>query len=709
MSSLFPQHISAAAAIGSESGDIEAILSLISNRYIGNNPPLPYVYRTYSGSGFRQLADGRYDISLTQRLPHAGIGQYAYAFGLVWNDSPKTMELSVSCYGPTKLWLNGVPVYKSSIIEEVNHTVIKNVAAELKTGWNSLFLSFRRAPSGFGCLIGSARSKWAPLDVLSPFREREGQAGWIYSEAAPDDLYGERGIPDPEASELDSPASWHPRTSRWRETGEYVLAWSALRQPFPGTQAVRISGQGKELLALFVDGKCSWEGASDQLELELPLPCGVHTIVAVAAGLDEMKAVCGTAALEWSCPRQIRGYDGAWLFLGGFRRPPMQLAREQPELERVYADGPDRRYWRAGETDNWVRPYIESPVYGRWNYPAGVTLYGLLQTGRLIGRPDVADYARSHIRTCVDAYAYAAWSLERHGYASVNQQLMELNMLDDCGSIGSAMLESGLAAENEGCLHAADIIADYIMNRQERKEDGAFYREQKGYFMENTMWADDLYMCVPFLIRYAKFRRRPDCLEEAVRQFLLYRGYLYMPDSRLMSHVYDFKYLTPTYVPWGRGNGWTLFSLAELLTELAADHPAYASILSFYRELSQGVLEVQGKRGLWHQVLTDPDSYEETSCTAMFVYALARGVRLGLYPQPAAYGQAAERGWQALAGRAVDRQGNVHGVCQGSRYSFSADYYKHELPWRTNDTHGIGIVLLAGVEIAMLRNDKESR
>jgi rhamnogalacturonyl hydrolase YesR len=287
---------------------------------------------------------------------------------------------------------------------------------------------------------------------------------------------------------------------------------------------------------------------------------------------------------------------------------------------------------------------------------------------------------------------------------------MEMNMLDDCGSCGSAMLEAGLDAAIEIDWPAvADAIADYMMNRQERKEDGVFYRRQTGYFMENTMWADDLYMSVPFLVRYAKLRSRTDCVDEAVRQFALFRRYLFMPDVSLMSHVYDFKYDTPTYVPWGRGNGWVMFSLAELLTELPKSHASYGDVLSFYLDLSRGVADVQGENGLWHQVLTESDSYEETSCTAMFVYSFARGLRLDLFPQPEPFERAVERGWQALAARSIDNQGNVHGVCVGSRYSFSSDYYKHELPWSMNDTHGIGIVLLAGVETAKLQAARSNK
>ena len=40
--------------------------------------------------------------------------------------------------------------------------------------------------------------------------------------------------------------------------------------------------------------------------------------------------------------------------------------------------------------------------------------------------------------------------------------------------------------------------------------------------------------------------------------------------------------------------------------------------------------------------------------------------------------------------------------CRGSHYSFTSGYYKKELLPRINDTHGIGIVLLAGVELRNL-------
>ena len=46
-----------------------------------------------------------------------------------------------------------------------------------------------------------------------------------------------------------------------------------------------------------------------------------------------------------------------------------------------------------------------------------------------------------------------------------------------------------------------------------------------------------------------------------------------------------------------------------------------------------------------------------------------------------------------------------YGVCRGSGFSFSRAYYR-SLSWNFNDTHGIGIVMLAGVEYLRLSSDR---
>jgi rhamnogalacturonyl hydrolase YesR len=111
---------------------------------------------------------------------------------------------------------------------------------------------------------------------------------------------------------------------------------------------------------------------------------------------------------------------------------------------------------------------------------------------------------------------------------------------------------------------------------------------------------------------------------------------------------------------------------------------------------------------MWHQVLDMPSSYQETSCTAMFICALCRGIRYGWFEGGEAVYRtarvAAEKAWRALESRAIGKDGSVHGVCRGSEFAFNPRYYAEHLLPRLNDTHGIGIVLLAGVELLKIED-----
>ena len=74
-------------------------------------------------------------------------------------------------------------------------------------------------------------------------------------------------------------------------------------------------------------------------------------------------------------------------------------------------------------------------------------------------------------------------------------------------------------------------------------------------------------------------------------------------------------------------------------------------------------------------------------------------MRFGWLKNAEKYVKAIFKAWEAISKTSVDGMGNVYGVCRGSEFSFSPDYYKYELGWNLNDTHGTGIVMLAGIEV----------
>jgi rhamnogalacturonyl hydrolase YesR len=138
----------------------------------------------------------------------------------------------------------------------------------------------------------------------------------------------------------------------------------------------------------------------------------------------------------------------------------------------------------------------------------------------------------------------------------------------------------------------------------------------------------------------------------------------------------------------------------ELLNYLPADHPKRSMIISLLQRHIVGVSRYQDVSGLWHQLLDKPDSYLESSCTAMFTYSIARAVNEGWIDK--SYIAIAKNGWEGLSSR-VNANGEVDSICVGTGVrTFIRHYY--ERPAQLNDIHGLGPVLLAGIE--MIRAEK---
>lgn len=358
----------------------------------------------------------------------------------------------------------------------------------------------------------------------------------------------------------------------------------------------------------------------------------------------------------------------------------------------------ENTFWRLKYKDLWVRPYYGGGSYGCWNYPLGVVMYGLMRAAALLGDEKIASYTKGHIQRTIDTFDYAFFDKKTHGgAASLHNLLSSIDSLDDCGAFCAAVEEATLlyGVDSE---KICDFVADYIENTQPRNPDGSFSRQHQLHSFHNeTMWLDDMYMSVPFLVRRYKLTNDEKYLNDAINQFKQFKKWLYMEERNLMSHVYDLRHGIPTLVPWGRGNGWFIFSITELLAVMPQEHPDRAFLEEFFVTLSKGYLPHQSADGRWRQVIDDEEAYLETSCTAMFACSYMRGYRAGLLGEE--YKNAAVRAVESIVKNCVDEEGNLYGVCRGSEFAFSNDYYKYDLLPRDNDTHGIGIVLLSIYEV----------
>ncbi len=222
-----------------------------------------------------------------------------------------------------------------------------------------------------------------------------------------------------------------------------------------------------------------------------------------------------------------------------------------------------------------------------------------MSAGDYLKNAHMSEYVRDFIHLVIKAAPYAAYDRERYGFPGIHQQMLWLDALDDCGSFGSCMLEEYLSLTKEEKAgwqevpEIADRIGTYMMKEQVRCPDGAFKRR------DDTMWVDDMYMSVPFLVRYYRMTLRREILDEACRQLLLYRKYFELPveekqNAIILSHMYDLRQPQANRIPWSRGNGWVFFSLSELLMVLPGEHPQRGGAGGFLFRTVPGISAFSG-------------------------------------------------------------------------------------------------------------------
>ncbi len=696
-----------------EGTDPQAIISSLAYRYMGQNLKHGLYYRAYTNNGIVRTTDYRYLVDFNKIFPDSKDKECVWAFTKFYSAGKSSFGWDINCFGPMVVYVNGEVAYKSDIFKERYSETSTRVFMDVEEGWNDIRIQFKKTKAGFGGQFGTWIGKW-DMYTLMPTKERDGQEGFVFTELVPDDYVPEFEIGMSEKNfdkKLYPIINWSDDEMKKGQltrmfgtpNGQYAVGYTKVFADDINNTTHKFTLDTKGETVVYIDKKEVFKTKGGKETFEATLPLGTYDIyVKCICGGNDWGYTLECDTVEFENAARVKGTDDVWMYIGTFVNDfefPFDTASDM-----LHIVGEPATYWRLDAPDTFVRPYNENTLFGRWNYPLGVTMYGLLHTAIAIGSEDIKNYIKDHVQLCIDTLKYALWDKEQYGGAtSIHNLLTSIDSLDDCGSFASMMLEVNKYLGLRDVKKVADYVGDYIYNHQSRLEDGTFFRKEMMHHFHNmTMWADDLYMSVPFLVRYSQFTGDQKYLDDAANQFFGFKKRLFMPEEKIMSHVYDFKYDSKTNVPWGRGNGWVVFSMTELLEVLPEDHPKRNDLIEFLNTLCEGYLALQDDEGMWHQVLNDHESYPETSCTSMFIYAFSRGIRFGWLKNPEKYVKAIYKAWKGISKTSVDSNGNVYGVCRGSEFSFIADYYKYELGWNLNDTHGTGIVMLAGIEVIRL-------
>jgi unsaturated rhamnogalacturonyl hydrolase len=269
---------------------------------------------------------------------------------------------------------------------------------------------------------------------------------------------------------------------------------------------------------------------------------------------------------------------------------------------------------------------------------------------------------------------------------------------------------------NPKYLKAVQTLRKQLLSHP-RTNAGGFWHKK---IYPSQMWLDGLYMGQPFYAEYAATFHEDTAFDDIARQFsmmerfardsktgLLYHGY---DESRQQKWADQATGRSPHV--WGRAMGWYGLALVDALEWFPENHPGRDTLKGILTRFAEVVSKYQDKEsGLWWDIIDMPKkdkNYLEASASSMFVYALAKGSRLGYLPEK--YRAVAKKGYDGIVRKFVKNENgqvNFHGTVSvsglgGNPYrDGSYDYYMSEKVV-VNDPKGVGAFIQASNEIDML-------
>ena len=211
-------------------------------------------------------------------------------------------------------------------------------------------------------------------------------------------------------------------------------------------------------------------------------------------------------------------------------------------------------------------------------------------------------------------------------------------------------------------------------------------------------WCDALFMAPPVWAQLADVTRENKYLNYMDKEWRITSSLLWDPEAHLFYRdrsYFDKREKNGSKIFWSRGNGWVMGGLVRILTFLPENDPRRPFYVQKFREMSEKILALQGRDGLWRPGLLDAADYPypEVSGSSFFVFAMAWGMNHGLLSR-ARYRPVVVRGWKGLVSRVYQdgRLGCIQpvGAAPGA-YTAGSSY-----------VFGTGAFLLAGSEVAAM-------
>lgn len=319
--------------------------------------------------------------------------------------------------------------------------------------------------------------------------------------------------------------------------------------------------------------------------------------------------------------------------------------------------------------DSWASRNRPESMNTDWGQ--ALLAYGLLAAARTAGNDSAREYLRRWLTYHLGAGVPLTYFVGSWGVGLLYPQIIEL-----------------FPEYRHELRNLAERLYELILRKAIRNGDGVI--------LHNVdlphIYVDTIYYTAPVLARLGETLGRDDWRDEALGQLRKHLEILRDGESDFFIHCEQNLSGLRSEGAWGRGNGWVAMASAELLPSLDSNSDDYRIVAEILRSLLSVLLPYQSGSGLWRTIINDPLSYEETSATAMFLFAMLRGRTLGVIGEE--FDEPIERALQGLE-EYVDGEGRLLGCSEGT-WPGTVEYYtsleRGEWWW------GTGAALLAFAE-----------
>ena len=377
----------------------------------------------------------------------------------------------------------------------------------------------------------------------------------------------------------------------------------------------------------------------------------------------------------------------------------------------------------------------------KWSYVMGIELEGMLDTYLRYGGEAIRQYCQEYTDTMI----YASGDIR--GYNILDYNLDNIRT----GHFVTRMYQNWPEAKN---LKAMQTMMKQLQDQPRTIADKVFWHKA---IYAYQVWLDGIFMGLPYRVltapittsaKDAKKGAVTKIYDDAVNQLKITYARTLDPKTGLNRHAYDETRKTfwadketgLSQHCWGRAQGWYTMALIEVLDALPEDYARRSEVIDLLVKDFDAILKWQDKEtGVWYQVMDSPGregNYLESTCSAMFTYALLKAYRKGYVGEQ--YRDAGVKAYKgiiknfirvnedktisltqccAVAGlgpaatpevEAAMKKVNPKGsVKENTRRDGSFNYYLSE-PIRDNDAKGVGPFIWASLEMEQMGYDVDN-